>query len=172
MKQDKKDKKEKKVIKHVAMPDNEEDLAKFLSEIDQSKTRVHIIGFTINIVNNPWLNMLIYLVMNTLFITASFCIFQPVTFNTYWFLPVFIILFTIFDYLFKFIIYRYLQKFILYTVTLIFAVGNIIALAIASIPMIFFFEIGVVNIFRLIGSILVFLLIRFIVTYILKRKKV
>lgn len=172
MKKEKKDKKKKVEIKHVNLPDNEEDLAKFLSEIDKKNSRVHIIGFTINIVNNPWLNMLIYLLMNSLFITASFCLFQPVTFNTLWFLPVFIIIFTICDYLFKYLIYTYFQKLILYTVTLIFVVQDIIALAIASVPSIFFFELSVENIWRLIGSLFVFLLVRFIVTFILKRKKV
>lgn len=168
MAKDKKDKKNK--IEKIKLPDNEEDLAKLLSELDKKDKRVQVIGFTINIVRNPWLNILIYILMNALFITSSFCIFQPVNFNTIWFLPVFIITFTVVDYLLKFIIYRYFQKLILYTVTTIFIVQDIISLALSCLPVIFLFDIGVKNIWLLLGSMLTFLIVRFIMTFLLKRR--
>lgn len=171
MKKDKKDKKEKekKIIKIDV--DNEEDLMNLLNEIESDKSKkVVVLGLTFNIVKNGWLNFLLYYLINALLITASFCIFRPVEFETHLFLFVFITVFTIVDYVLKLLIYKFGQKLILYTATLIFFIVNLIAIAIACVSTILLFEIAVSNTILLIGSLLTFLIVRFILIYFIRRK--
>ena len=165
----KKDEKEKEYY----LPDNEEDLSRFLEDIDKKKgKRIKIAGLTMNIVNNKWLNMLVYLCLNILTIIVSHFVFKPVSANHSSFIFVFIALFTIFDYLFKFLIYRYFQKFILYSLTTIFIVEDILAFILACIPLVLFYDISINNFLLLVGSVLSFLIVRFIITFLLKRKRV
>ncbi len=165
----KKDDKEKEYY----LPDNEEDLSRFLEDIDKKKgKRIKIAGLTMNIVNNKWLNMLVYLCLNILTIIVSYFVFKPVSANHSSFIFVFIALFTIFDYLFKFLIYRYFQKFILYSLTTIFIVEDILAFMLACIPLLLFYDISINNFLLLVGSVLSFLIVRFIITFLLKRKRV
>lgn len=166
-------KNKKQEDKKIKMPENEEELAKLITELSNEKrTRVSFHGFTMKLVNNEFLNILIYLGMNLLLMTASYCIFRPIHADNLWFLFAFISLFTFFDYLFKYIIFKYLQKLILFTASLIFIVEDFISLGIAAVPIIFLFEISLNNTWLLIGSLVVFLLVRFILVFLLRRKRV
>lgn len=169
MKKKKKEEEEKK----IRMPQNEEDLAKLVDELSKDKSsRIKIYGFTMNIVKNDWLNILVYLGINLLLMFASYCIFQPVKSENILFVFVFIALFTFFDYLFKFLIFKYFQKLILFTASLIFLLQDVICLVLAALPIIFFFEVTLVNTWLLIGSLVLFLLVRFILVFLLRRKGV
>ena len=166
-------KKDKQEDKKIKMPETEEELAKLIEELSQNKkTRISIYGFTMKIVNNEWLNILIYLGINLLLLTASFCLFRPINSENLLFLFTFILIFTFFDYLFKFLIYKYFQKIILLTASLIFIVEDLVSLALAALPVILIFEISLVNTWLLIGSLVVFLLVRFILMFLLRRKRV
>lgn len=172
MKKDKKQE-EKKENKNINMPTNEEDLSRLIEELSKDKnTRISIRGFSMKLVKNEWLNILIYLGINLLLLTASFCIFRPVESETHWFLVTFILLFTFFDYLFKFILYKYFQKIILLSASLIFIVQDIICLALSALPIIFLFEVKLINTWLLIGSLVIFLIVRFILMFLLRRKRV
>ncbi len=166
-------KKDKQEDKKIKMPETEEELAKLIEELSQNKkTRISIYGFTMKLVNNEWLNILIYLGINLLLLTASFCLFRPINSENLLFLFTFILIFTFFDYLFKFLIYKYFQKIILLTASLIFIVEDLVSLALAALPVILIFEISLVNTWLLIGSLVVFLLVRFILMFLLRRKRV
>lgn len=169
MKKKDKEKEEKK----INMPTNEEDLSRLIEELSTNKkTRISIRGFTMKLVKNEWLNILIYFGINLLLMTASYCLFRPVSSENHWFLFVFICLFTFFDYLFKFLIYKYFQKLILLTASLIFIVQDIVSIGLSIVPIIFLFEVTLVNTWLLIGSLVVFLLVRFILMFLLRRKRV
>lgn len=166
-------KKDKQDDKKINMPETEEELAKLIEELSQNKkTRISIYGFTMKLVKNEWLNILIYLGINLLLLTASFCLFKPVSADNLLFLFTYIIIFTFFDYLFKFLIFKYFQKIILLTASLIFIVQDIISLALAAIPVALLFEISLENTLLLICTLVVFLLVRFILMFLLRRKRV
>lgn len=170
MQKDKKNKEQEKE-KIISVPDTEEELAKLIDDLETGKIKkIKIIGLTMNVVSNNFLNFLIYLLINSLLISASFCIFQPVDFETHLFILVFILSFTALDYILKYITYKYFQKLILYTVSSIFIIENIISLLLSGLVVKMFFEISVHNIWLFVGSILTFLVVRFILLFLLKRR--
>lgn len=166
-------KKKKDEDKKINMPNNEEDLSKLIDDLSKNKiTRIRINGFTHKIINNEFLNILLYLGINLLLFTASYCIFRPVTAETHWFLFTYILIFSFLDYSAKVLIFKFLQKYILLTASLIFLVEDIICIVVASLPIIFLFEITLKSTWLLIATIVVFLLVRFILTFLLRRKRV
>lgn len=159
--------------KKVKVPETEEELAKLISELSKNKgSRVSFYGFTMKLVKNEFLNILIYLGINLLLMTASYCIFRPIDSDNLWFLFTFILLFTFFDYLFKFLIFKYLQKLILFTASLIFILQDFISIGLSALPIVFLFETSLNNTWLLIGSLVIFLLVRFILMFLLRRKRV
>lgn len=168
-KKTKKEKKQKKII-NVDL-EKEEDLIDLLNDLDQNKNnKVVVIGFSFNIVKNNFLNFLLYYLINALLITASFCIFRPLEFETHLFLPVFITVFTLVDYGLKLLIFKHAQKLIIYTATLIFFIVNIVAIGMGCLAVGLLFEISVSNTILLIGALLTFLIVRFILVFLLRRR--
>ncbi len=166
-------KKRKDEDKKIKMPKTEEDLSKLIEDLSKNKkARIQIYGFTHKIVENEFLNILLYLGINFLLFTASYCIFRPVSSDTLWFLFTYILIFSILDYLAKVLIFKFFQKYILLTASLIFLIEDIICIIAGAIPIIFLFEITLESTWLLIATVIVFLLVRFILTFLLRRKRV
>lgn len=151
--------------------DSPEDLQRFLNDLSDNEKikKRQIIGFTNRLVKNMYLNLLLFLALNTTLIFAIDGYLDLIKHESTLSLLYFSVMFTVIEVVLKEILYRYFPALIFMTIGVIIIIVYVIALV---IPLLVIKDFSFKNVSSFIFFFLIFSIIRTMITqYIIQRKR-